>query len=736
TSIPPTQVDENRSYYYEIRAYDPDGDILNYRILEGPNWLNVSNNIVFGTSPEVSQNTNYHIKIRVSDLREGIGYVGGFADQAWDLTVKNVSNLIILPEPQTNQILEIDDNKIVFSQPTNFSIGDIIVSSISAKTPEGFLREVQGISQDRRTINTRNATLEEAIKNGDFSYSGRILPPPRSYTKYLEGIKPLEIKGANDFDFNISLDDVVLFDLDRNPNTTYDRLIANGYISFSTNNSLNFSIREHRITSISINNSTDIETDISLSANIMPSNLVDNYIKLVEYRFAPFIAGYIPAGPVQLPVIITPILEVSAFINQGEISDVLVDVNERANSVIGLTYEGGEFRPSSRFSSEFDFSTPILSRNLDVKVLTGPRLNFFLYGILGPFGAVQTSLNLKKHNSLWELYGGYSAYLGFNMEIFKRGAPPKLVDIINREWPLASGSIGGGEGGGGKILFISIEGNRYQRMYYINPDGTGLTRIPNISVDDLYASWFPDNRRIALCSIKDGNYEIYTMNIDGLDLRRLTYNSDLRYNDDLRPNVSPDGQEILFISNRSSSQYNNNRIFLMNFDGTNQRELILGNRFNPYDYASWSYDGQKIVYSTQALGDEDYSIYIANKDGSNRRGVVSYAALNNYAAFNPHISPDGSKIVFEAPNIEEYSPLNQEIYIINVDGTGLRNLTNDPAIDANPWWSPDGSQIVFVSTRGPRGNANLYIMNSDGTNPRILYEREDASNLFPVWSWR
>src|SRR5438105_1146558 len=57
---------------------------------------------------------------------------------------------------------------------------------------------------------------------------------------------------------------------------------------------------------------------------------------------------------------------------------------------------------------------------------------------------------------------------------------------------------------------------------------------------------------------------------------------------------------------------------------------------------------------------------------------------------------------------------NDEIYVMNTDGTGVTRLTNDPASDSQPAWSPDGSRIAFTSTRV--GNFDIYVMNADGTN--------------------
>ena len=76
-------------------------------------------------------------------------------------------------------------------------------------------------------------------------------------------------------------------------------------------------------------------------------------------------------------------------------------------------------------------------------------------------------------------------------------------------------------------------------------------------------------------------------------------------------------------------------------------------------------------------------------------------------------SPDGRRIAFVSDRDG-----NDEVYVINVDGSGLRNLTRNPARDGHPAWSSDGRTIGFVSNRG--GNRDIYVMNADGSGQRNL----------------
>ena len=92
----------------------------------------------------------------------------------------------------------------------------------------------------------------------------------------------------------------------------------------------------------------------------------------------------------------------------------------------------------------------------------------------------------------------------------------------------------------------------------------------------------------------------------------------------------------------------------------------------------------------------------------------------------PAWSPDGTKLAFTSNRDG-----NPEIYVVNRDGTGLRRLTNSPAIDVTPTWAPTGNQIAFTSERA--GTPQIYIMNADGSGVRrISSEWSDRATWSPA----
>jgi TolB protein len=148
-------------------------------------------------------------------------------------------------------------------------------------------------------------------------------------------------------------------------------------------------------------------------------------------------------------------------------------------------------------------------------------------------------------------------------------------------------------------------------------------------------------------------------------------------------------------------------VYAIDVNGTGKR-LLLGNAQEP----AWSPDGSKIAF-VRGLGDAIAVFDLKSK--SSRRVIRS----KSYAAA-PAFSRDGTRLAFE--DVPEdarvdipYSICCSEIYVVNLDGTGLRRLTRNKEVDWGPTWTPDG-RIVFHSDRG--GPERLYVMNGDGSGVR------------------
>ena len=166
----------------------------------------------------------------------------------------------------------------------------------------------------------------------------------------------------------------------------------------------------------------------------------------------------------------------------------------------------------------------------------------------------------------------------------------------------------------------------------------------------------------------------------------------------------------------------------MNADGTNQTQWTnSGLDRSP----RWSPDSSRIAVDSIRDGNPD--IYVTNADGGNVQ------RLTNNSGFDllPKWSPDGTKIAFvssrDDPNPSACGNCNSEIYVMNADGSNQTRLTNNPGSDGFPRWSPDGTRIVFQSSRDA-GNFEIYVMNADGTNQTRLTNNQSDDHLWPIFS--
>ncbi len=335
---------------------------------------------------------------------------------------------------------------------------------------------------------------------------------------------------------------------------------------------------------------------------------------------------------------------------------------------------------------------------------------------------------------------------------------------------------------GSKLVFNSsrkLDGtdasNPAFNIWRMNADGTGLaplTRATAARADSAQAQWSPDGTKAVFVSRRnlDGTdapntnstYNIWRVNADGTGLMPLTNLTAARA-DSTGPQWSPDGTKVVFMSSRrldASDAPNANftyNIWRVSADGTGLTPLTNLTAARADSAApQWSPDGSKVVFdSSRRLDGTDapntnftYNIWRVGADGTGLTPLTNLTAAQADSA-GPQWSPDGSKVVFDssrrldgtdAPNAN----LTSNIWLMNADGTGLASLTTATALGVvsfEPRWSPDGSKVVFRSTRqldgtdarNPNLTYNIWRVNADGTGLMPL-TRATANGVNSEWA--
>ncbi|MGD8793757.1 MAG: C45 family autoproteolytic acyltransferase/hydrolase [Anaerolineae bacterium] len=219
---------------------------------------------------------------------------------------------------------------------------------------------------------------------------------------------------------------------------------------------------------------------------------------------------------------------------------------------------------------------------------------------------------------------------------------------------------------------------------------------------------------IAFYSDRDGNPEIYAMNADGSDQRRLTFNPF----EESSPDVSPDGKQIVFISDRDDPRAGRcfpdcfYQIYVINADGSGENKVV-ETEFRAL-HPDWHPDGTKLSFDTEFNLEGD--IYVVHADGSGLQRLIRDGFWADW-------SPDGNQIVFASKRDG-----NVEIYVADADGRNQRRLTENRRLEFFPAWSPDGQRIAFATME----QKQIFVMNADGTDEQQLTRLGYAED--PSWS--
>lgn len=212
------------------------------------------------------------------------------------------------------------------------------------------------------------------------------------------------------------------------------------------------------------------------------------------------------------------------------------------------------------------------------------------------------------------------------------------------------------------------------------------------------------------------SYDIFMADLDGKIVKQLTNSEGY----DAEATISPDGKQMLYTSDKDGD------IDLYMMDLKTGKEKRITNTLG-YDGGSWfSPDGTKIIWrasrpKTEAeikeykdllaeniVAPTNMEVFVANVDGSNVKQVTKFGQAN----WAPYFMPDSKRIIF-ASNHEYKRGFPFNLYTINEDGSGLKKISHDNGFDAFPMFSPDGKKLIFCSNRNNGGTRETNVFIAD-----------------------
>jgi Tol biopolymer transport system component len=285
-------------------------------------------------------------------------------------------------------------------------------------------------------------------------------------------------------------------------------------------------------------------------------------------------------------------------------------------------------------------------------------------------------------------------------------------------------------------------GSQFSDDVYVSPlDVETPTQLTFRRADDGQPAWSADGGRIAFKTTQFGSNQLAVINADGSGETLLSRT--FRFSEG-QPAWSPDGTNLLYRRTPENPLVQNADIWVLDIaasatDPTKPVTHPVLERTGDERYPSYSPDGTKIAFRgdldlAEPSGDEE--LYVMDADGTNVHQLTDNGDFDSAPAW----SPDGTEIAFEKAAAGTFVPgvpaepgkeaEEKDIYVMDADGTNVRRLTDSPGLDEGPVWSPDGTKIAFSSDR--TGQQEIFVMNADGSDPQSLTQNP-ARDESPDW---
>ncbi len=259
-------------------------------------------------------------------------------------------------------------------------------------------------------------------------------------------------------------------------------------------------------------------------------------------------------------------------------------------------------------------------------------------------------------------------------------------------------------------IAFAANGTGHKELYVVDYDGEGMRRLTEFNSITLLPRWTRDAKSLLYTTWKDGNPDLYSMDLESRALKPVSTRQGLN----VAGGFSPDGKQLVLTLSMGQSP----NLWILK-DGearrvTDHPGIDTSPTFSP--------DGRQIAFVSDRSGNPQ--VYVLEVQSGLQRRITRMNWCDN-----PAWSPSGEWIVFAAREAP-FKPF--DIWLSDLTGNVMRNLTRGRGTNEDPSWSPDGRFIAFTTTR--RGKRELFVMDADGSAPHPVAEEAPGQAFTPAWS--
>jgi len=328
--------------------------------------------------------------------------------------------------------------------------GTVVVAGVSDFAPEGLLRRVTRTWDYEGMVHaeTEPATLEDVFW---FARAAATVPLAEARvaasTVHREGASVVAQGYEGGFSlgaFEVDLLDVVLYDVDGDPETVDDQVRVTGTVGIEPRFDLELDVSWATVRRVSLTNTNELYTSLVLDGQVEFAS-VDQEVTIATVRFAPitvFLNG--------VPLVFTPVLEVKAGLSGQATGEVHSSVSAAVSLTAGVVYERGAWKgfsdlPDALEDVDVQWEEPRVSLGAELEVRAGPKLSVLFYGLAGPFAGVEgysAAAARLLSQPAWTLDVGVRGSVGVEGTFPVIGDTASYsIPLFDRRWRVAEGDL-------------------------------------------------------------------------------------------------------------------------------------------------------------------------------------------------------------------------------------------------------------------------------------------------------